>query len=100
MILFGYELAHVAAKFEYRANYKSNLSVLRNFADASSFLLAFFGLFIALMTLLFMFFSSSFANFINKTARRKSFPPFLRGKNFVFVKLSKENYFLTTFPWP
>lgn len=46
-------------------NYKSNLAVLRNFADASSFSSS-FGLFIALMTLLFMFFFSSSANFINK----------------------------------
>jgi hypothetical protein len=52
-------------------NYKSNLAVLKNFADASTFFFAplvlhavFFGLFIALMTLLFMFssfFRSPFA---------------------------------------
>lgn len=52
-------------------NYKSNLAVLRNFADVSSFSSS-FGLFIALMTLLFILYSSSSSfhsflpNYINK----------------------------------
>jgi hypothetical protein len=74
-------------------NYKSNLSVLKNFADVSTFLLAaLFSDFLSLlMTLLFMLFSSSFRQFYKQDSNdEKTFPLFFRGKNFVFRKLSRK----------
>jgi hypothetical protein len=88
--------------FENGSNYESNLSILKKFADASSFL-CFFGLFIALMTLLFVLFrliprSYATANFINKTAG--AMEKFLgRKKNFLFMKVWTKNYLQEFLVW-
>lgn len=70
-------LIHSDLTWSFPVNYKSNLSMLKNFADASTFCFSFRTFYRLLPTLLFMFrfffFSlfSSVANFINKTASQQ-----------------------------